>query len=56
MDQIESVLVSEVIRREVLEGDKAVDAKRRVAKAANKSLRKMTAKDTSAGEQAAASA
>lgn len=37
--QIREVLVNEVIKREVLEGDKADEARKRVAKAANKALR-----------------
>jgi hypothetical protein len=39
-DEIQRVLNDEVIKREVLEGDKALDAKRRVAKSAAKMLRK----------------
>jgi hypothetical protein len=38
-DQIKSVLVNEVIKREVLEGDKADEARKKVAKAANTALR-----------------
>lgn len=38
-DQIKDVLVNEVIKREVLEGDKADEARKKVNKAANKSLR-----------------
>lgn len=38
-DQIRAVLVNEVIKREVLEGDKADEARKKVTKAANKSLR-----------------
>lgn len=37
--QIKDVLVNEVIKREVLEGDKAEEARKKVAKSANKSLR-----------------
>lgn len=37
--QIKDVLVNEVIKREVLEGDKATEARRKVAKSANKALR-----------------
>lgn len=43
-DQIKSVLVNEVIKREVLEGDKADEAKKKIAKSANKTLRATTAK------------
>jgi hypothetical protein len=39
VDQIKAVLVNEVMKREVLEGDKAEDAKKKVAKAASKALR-----------------
>lgn len=40
-DQVRAVLVTEVLRREVLEGDKAASAKRLVAKAAHRVLRKV---------------
>lgn len=43
-EQIRTVLTNEVIRREVLEGEKAEEARRTVAKAANKSLRKVNPK------------
>jgi hypothetical protein len=43
-EQILSVLVNEVIKREVLEGDKAVDARKKIAKTANKALRSKPAK------------
>lgn len=39
VDQIREVLVNEVIKREVLEGDKADEARKKVARAATKSLR-----------------
>lgn len=39
-EEIVQVLADEVVKREILEGDKATDAKRRVAKAAAKALRK----------------
>lgn len=38
-DQIRSVLIDEVIKREVMEGDKAEEAKRKIARCSNKSLR-----------------
>lgn len=38
-DQIRKVLVNEVIKREVMEGDKAEEAKKKIHKAATKSLR-----------------
>lgn len=37
--QIKEVLVNEVIKREVMEGDKADDARKKIAKAASKALR-----------------
>lgn len=39
IDQIKSVLVSEVIKREVIEGEKADEARKKIAKAAAKALR-----------------
>ena len=39
IDQIRGVLVDEVIKRDVMEGDKAEEAKRKIARAINKSLR-----------------
>lgn len=44
-EQIEHVIKNEVIKREVLEGVKADEAIRKVAKAANKLLRKPSAKE-----------
>jgi len=38
-EQIKDVLINEVIKRDVLEGEKAADAHKKVAKAANKTLR-----------------
>lgn len=43
-DQIKDVLVNEVIKREVLEGDKAEEARKKIAKAASKALRAKAAK------------
>lgn len=54
-DQIRSVLESEVIKREVLEGEKAESAKRLVSRAANKSLRATKESDDDATQPAAAS-
>jgi len=45
VEEIVQVLTEEVIKREILEGDKAVDAKRRLAKAAAKALRKVEKAD-----------
>ncbi|KGQ19778.1 Restriction endonuclease, type I, EcoRI, R subunit/Type III [Lysobacter dokdonensis DS-58] len=52
-NQIREVLVNEVIKREVLEGEKADDARKKIARAANKSLRAANSKaDTPAVEKA----
>lgn len=45
-DEILSVLVSEVIKRDVTEGDQAKDAAKRIARAASKTLRTKKSKDT----------
>jgi hypothetical protein len=50
-DEIGAILGAEVIKREVLEGDKALVAAKRVAKAQNRSLRKV-AKDEVDGKKA----
>jgi hypothetical protein len=42
--QIKDVLVNEVIKREVMEGEKAVEARKKIAKTANKLLRATSAK------------
>lgn len=42
IDQIKSVLSSEVIKRDVLEGDKADEARKKIARAASKALRAQT--------------
>jgi hypothetical protein len=44
-EEIEHVLTEEVIKREVLEGDRASEAKRKVAKASSKALRSKPDKD-----------
>lgn len=44
-DQIKTVLTSEVIKRDVLEGEKADEARRRLSRAANRALRERAAKD-----------
>jgi hypothetical protein len=51
-DQIKAVLVNEVIKREVLEGDKADNARRKLAKAAGKAL-KASAKENGKAESEA---
>jgi predicted type IV restriction endonuclease len=43
-EQIQTVVINEVIKREVLEGDKADEAKKKIAKAANKMLRNVAPK------------
>lgn len=48
VDQIRDVLSSEVIKREVMEGDKATEAARKLARAAAKSLKAITVKPTTA--------
>lgn len=45
-DQIRAVLTNEVIKREVMEGEKADEAKKKIAKAAAKALRANTAKES----------
>lgn len=42
--QIKDVLINEVIKREVMEGDKADQARKKIAKTANKALRSASAK------------
>lgn len=44
IDQIKAVLSNEVIKREVLEGDKADEARKKIARAASKALRAQTAR------------
>jgi hypothetical protein len=55
LGQIKDVLVNEVLKREVAEGDKAEDARKKIAKAAKKMLRTVAAK-TSASESSEISA
>ncbi len=52
-DQIKEVLIAEVIKREVMEGEKSVAARKKIARSGNKSLRTAPAK--SAGTTEAAS-
>jgi type I restriction and modification enzyme subunit R-like protein len=44
-DEIKAVLVSDVIKRELFEGDKADEAKKKISRAANTALRDKAAKD-----------
>ena len=46
-DQIRSVLAAEVIKREVMEGEKADEARKKIAKAASKALKAATTKKAS---------
>jgi hypothetical protein len=55
-DQIREVLVNEVLKREVLEGDQAAEAKRRISKAAAKALRQKNSKADSTEPEAEPSA
>lgn len=55
-DEIRNVLVTEVLKREVMEGDKADEARKKIARAANKPLRaKSSGKATDDASDAAAS-
>ena len=45
VEQIRSVLVNEVLKREVMEGDKADEARKKIARAANKALRSSGTKE-----------
>jgi hypothetical protein len=47
-EQIKAVLVNEVIKREVLEGDKADEAKKKIAKTANRALKAKASKQNAA--------
>jgi hypothetical protein len=40
IEQIKNVLASEVLKREVIDGDKATEARKKIARAATKLLRK----------------
>jgi hypothetical protein len=46
VDQIKFVLVNEVVKREVQEGDKADEAKKKIARIQNKALRAATARES----------
>jgi hypothetical protein len=48
-EQIRAVLVNEVLKREVLEGDQAAEAKKRINRVANKALREKAARATGNG-------
>jgi hypothetical protein len=53
--QIKEVLLNEVIKRDVFEGEKADEAKRKLARAANKLLRTPSNKSASKSDQASES-
>jgi len=44
-EQIRGVLLAEVLKREVVEGEKAEEARKKISRAANRALRAKTAKD-----------
>jgi hypothetical protein len=44
-DQIKTVLLQEVIKREVTEGEKADEARKKISRAANRTLRKSNKDD-----------
>jgi predicted type IV restriction endonuclease len=44
-EQIKGVLLAEVLKREVVEGDKADEARKKIARAANRALRAKTVRD-----------
>ncbi len=46
IEQIRSVLVNEVVKREVMEGDKAEEARKKISRSAGKSLRTTASKET----------
>jgi ribosomal protein L12E/L44/L45/RPP1/RPP2 len=50
VDEIKAVLMAEVLKREVLEGDSAADAKKKLARSAAKQLKEKAAKATTAEE------
>ncbi len=52
IEQIKGVLADEVIKRDVLEGEKADDARKKIARAASKALRATTHRDSSKDELA----
>lgn len=50
IEQIKNVLASEVLKREVIDGDKATEARKKIARAASKSLRKTVKNKTDKAE------
>lgn len=53
VEQIRTVLANEVLKREVMEGDQADDAKRKIARSAGKSLRATSKEDAPEASSAA---
>jgi len=49
-DQIKEVLMQEILKRDVVEGEKAEEARRKIARAANRALRKVTKESPASGE------
>jgi hypothetical protein len=54
IEEIRTVFTAEVIKREVMEGDKAEEARKKIARSASKALRKTTDKESSADDPPAA--
>ncbi len=54
IEEIRTVFTAEVIKREVMEGDKAEQARKKIARSASKALRKTTDKEPSADDLPAA--
>jgi hypothetical protein len=50
-DEIQTVLLNEVLKREVVDGEPAADAKRRLARAASKRLRESSGPEPASGAQ-----
>jgi hypothetical protein len=46
VEEIKAVLTAEVIKRDVMEGDKAEEARKKIARVANKALRKAAEKES----------
>lgn len=55
LEAIKAVITEEVIKREVMEGDKADEARKKITRAANKALRKTAEKDKDDTEPAVSS-
>jgi predicted type IV restriction endonuclease len=53
LEEIEAVLSAEVVKREVLDGEKAEEARKKIARAASRPLRKATKESTDASDAVA---